>query len=122
MGPKACRECGKPITGRRRYYCNAACRESYRRATLYPKAMERAHAKLAELRSEGANPATTDEVLGRISRTQKKYREAQAAWSGPGPGPGPMSGTARTGRLRCIWRTSSTDDAVAGQDQTVPPE
>ncbi len=80
VGPKACRECGKPIENHRRYYCDATCRESYRRATLSPKAMEGAHAKLAKLRAEGANPATTDEVLRRISKTQKKHQKAQVAW------------------------------------------
>ena len=49
VGPKACRECGNPITDRRRHYCDAACRESYRRATVDPNAMRSAHAKLATL-------------------------------------------------------------------------
>ncbi len=42
--------------------------------------MEGAHAKLAILRAEGANPATTDDVLRRISKTQKQHRKAKVAW------------------------------------------
>ena len=55
--PRSCPECGKVIQGKERKFCSDQCFEAYKREVDIPRLTEAGPAKLAALRSTGADPA-----------------------------------------------------------------
>lgn len=92
--PHACFECGKPLTSRRKF-CSDACRNAYRQHVDGERIAAAGPAALAELRSNGVDPAHGGRAAAKRSTTQAARASARREWEA-------LHGNGRTERERFV--------------------